>query len=135
MRFAWGVAVIASAVIVAGCASVYTDSAASGLSDNEVAILSHPDPVHGGIVIEQIDGRWRGTGLINTYRLSPGKHSMGVRVNLPFYRSDKVVRWIDVKPGGRYSVEAATDVEAERWGFWVVDSGTRKRVDYEGAAD
>jgi len=120
-------------ISVTGCATTYTSKGASQLPAQQLGTLEHPDPVHGGIVIERVDGQWRGVGLITSYRLTPGRHSLGVRVNRAFSASGRVVRWFDVKPGGRYLIEAATDTAAKRWGFWIIDKETGQRVDREQA--
>lgn len=123
--------VAALVLLLSGCATSFTAPGAAQLPSEQLGILEHPDPVHGGIVIEQVDEKWRGTGLITSYRLTPGTHSLGVRVNLAFYSSARAQRWFDVKPGGRYLIQAATDRAAERWGFWIIDKDSGQRVDRE----
>ena len=123
-----------AALLLSGCATTYVAGDVSHAGSGQFGTLEHDDPVHGGIVIEQIDGKWRGLGIIKSYQLSPGEHSLGVRVNLPFYSSKRVVRWFNVKAGERYSIEAATDEAAHRWGFWILDERTGVRVDREESA-
>lgn len=122
---------IAGLVMLAGCATVYTGASASGLPDRDVGILSHPGGMLGGILIEQIDGQWRGMGFIDTYRLAPGKHTIGARVNTSAYGSDLEVCRIDVMAGGKYLISALLDEKAYRWAIWVTDQTTNRRVECE----
>ena len=122
-------------VLVSGCATTYTSPDASNFSASQLGTLEHPDPVHSGVVIEQIDGKWRGTGIITSYKLTPGRHSVGARatavfVNSAFYQGAKrAVRWFDVSPGAHYVIETKIDTAALRWNFWIIDKNTGQRVD------
>jgi len=127
----WAPRALLCCLTIAACASTYSGQGVESLAPEQIGILEHDDPVNGGIVIEEVDGHWRGVGMMTRYRLTPGPHSLGVKVNLAFYSSDRVVRWLAVKPGKVYSIQAATDAGALRWGFWIVDKATGERVDSE----
>ncbi len=115
---------------LAACASVYSSRGADGLPAAQLGILQHDYAYDSGIVVEQVDGRWRGVGVIKTYRLTPGVHSLGVRANVPSHHSLRQVRWFEVKPGRVYTIQAATDPNGGRWAFWIIDRATGERVDF-----
>jgi len=119
------------AFALTSCAATFVDKSLTSESANDVAILEHADPVHGGIVIEKIDGKWRGNGIINEYKLAPGAHTIGVLVNRAFYASGQVNRKFDVLAGHRYLIEGFTDEKNLKWGFRIIDKATNTQVDTE----
>jgi hypothetical protein len=121
-------AVATAVLVLAGCATTYQSDGLDA-SAGQSGILEHVDPAHSGVFVEQVDGKRHGIRPVELYRLTPGEHSLTARANVAFYRSLSEVRWFDVQPGGHYAIRTAAD--AGRWGFWIVDQDTGKRVDRE----
>ena len=110
------------------CSSVYSSKGAETLPANQIGVLEHDNPVQSDIVIQSVDGEWRGAGAKTTYRLTPGPHALEVIVRSNGAQSS--VRWFDVKPGRVYSIQWSVDHAAGQWGFWIVDKTSGDRVDY-----
>lgn len=113
-----------------GCAGSYQSPGLRQVPESKVAVLEHADPVHGGIVVQSIDGAWRGIGIKHQYLLTPGTHSVGVALNKAFLVSGEVTRLLEAKPGGRYEIKGLVDESAKRWDFVIIDKRSGLRVDY-----
>jgi hypothetical protein len=127
------VAIILS-LIISGCASVYRSPSSESLKPSEMAVIEDKDPVHSGIVIVYVDGKWRGFGIIESYELPPGEHSITVALNKHFYKSSleggTITRWFQARAGRVYIIGVDIDMVAMKWGIAIVDKELGQRVDY-----
>jgi len=134
--------IIAFVVVnLASCAATFVDKSITSQSVDDIAILEHEDPIHGGIVIERIDGKWRGNGIIHEYKLAPGTHTIGVMINRAFYASTQQNATFTVLAGRRYVIRGYTEddnaarKEKIKWDFQIIDKATGARVDVESKSD
>jgi hypothetical protein len=64
--------------ILLGCATVYKQGT-DGLPPDTIAVLEHQKATSGpGLIIEQVDGKWRGIGRFERYELAAGEHTLTV---------------------------------------------------------
>ena len=116
-------------ILLAGCATTYTDANLRNISPGQTGTLEQSDPIHSGVVIDKMDGVWLGLRPKKLYQLAPGEHSLAVRANLAFYSSSSEVRWFDVAPGGSYSIQTIADTGTGGWAFGIIDKSTGERID------
>ena len=114
--------------LISGCASVYKQYEGVQLSDDKIAILEHPDPMNSYFILEDVDGAWRGTGLIERYELLPGEHSITCSLHNPLRTSKKVTVYFKAVAGKKYVAEALTDYK--RWTVEIKDKATGEVVSY-----
>lgn len=114
---------------LAGCSSTYKSPGVAEIPVQEVAILKHQDRLKEGVLIEAVDGKWRGMGAISEYQLIPGIHSITVKLNLIMITSAPEVLWFDAKPRGRYILKSHI-VRGEKmdWHFWIEEQDSGKVV-------
>lgn len=115
-------------VLISGCASVYKQYEGPQLSDDKIAVLEHPDPLHSVFVLEDVDGTWRGTGLIERYELLPGEHSITCSLRNPLQTSKKVTVYFKAVAGKKYVAKALAD--DKRWTVEIKDKATGEIVSY-----
>lgn len=120
--------ILICAALLSACAATYISKDAGKFAPDQLATLEHEDPAHSGVLIEHIDGEWRGVGIISTYTLSPGQHSIGVRT-MPPYRSERYTRYFVVKPGRHYALKYEY-AYGDRWRYWIVDAETGEQADF-----
>ena len=113
-------------LLLSGCVTTY-ESDGLDLSPGRFGTLEHVDPLHGGVLVEKVDGERHGVRPARLYTFTPGEHSLTARANVAFNSSEAEVRWFDVQPGGHYAIRTAVD--SEGWGFSIIDKDTGKRVD------
>jgi hypothetical protein len=122
-------------VAISACASVYRSPGSESLSPSEIAVIDHKNPLGSDTVIEDIDGKWRGVGIIKRYELSPGEHSITVAVNKYGYTGGKITGWFQAQAGRVYVIDAILDTTAMRWGISITDKELGRRVDYRKPMD
>ena len=100
--------------MVSGCTTVYTQNK-SGLPTNSIAVLIHTKSQSGtGLIIEQVDGRWRGVGLIKRYELLPGEHSLTVTYSSKGWSSaGKLLIRFNAVAGKTYVIKCLTDLNKD----------------------
>lgn len=119
-----------ASVLLLGCSNVYRTPGYETAKTSELALLEHRDPKESGVIIGDIDGKWRGLGAKNVYELSPGEHSITASVFKGDFRSANMTRWFKADTGGMYEFISIVDMANMKWNFHVVDKKTSKNVDY-----
>jgi hypothetical protein len=119
--------------LLSGCASIYHDPKLAANSSLAPAILVHEHPLKSGVVLEQIDGKWRGIGVFAKYELSPGEHSLLLALNQAFWVGEKLIVRFPAKAGETYHLENSLDTKMKYWSAWVIESSTGKKFDAEVA--
>jgi hypothetical protein len=115
-------------LMLTGCASVYRQYKGPQLSDDKIAVLEHPDALHSYFIIEDVDGKWRGLGMIERYELLPGEHSITCSLHNPLKTSKKVTVYFKAGKGKQYVAEALTN--GKRWTVQIRNKESNKIVSY-----
>ena len=112
-----------------GCATTYRQYSGPELPEDKIGILEHsPIGSNTGMIIEDVDGKWRGAGLIERYELLPGEHSITCTLRNPLMTSKKVTTYFKVEAGKRY---IAQDVhKGDKWGVVVLEKNSGQIVSY-----
>jgi len=112
-----------------GCVTTYRQYSGAVLPEDKIGILEHaPIGSNTGMIIEDVDGKWRGAGLIKRYELLPGEHSITCTLRNPLMTSKKVTVYFKVQAGKRY---IAQDVhKGGKWGIVILDKSNGKIVSY-----
>lgn len=115
-------------LLISGCMT-FVDKNLKGIPEHEIAIL-HDENILFAVL--EVDGNsthhaWWPT---NTFKLSPGEHSIQVKWSHYQYKTTPSTRWIKAEPGKEYKIQGAADTTAMKWNFRVVDISTDEPVDY-----
>lgn len=119
-----GLALVIS--VTSGCIS-YTEKAAEGLSDSDVARIGLTDK---SLFIATIDGRNTNFALATQteYRLTAGRHRLELRKWIGTTASlERKIRDVDLVAGRTYKL--TTPPANTWWDIIIVDTSTGKRVD------
>lgn len=83
------------------------------------------------IFVTFVDGKSRGFGLFNTYKLVPGDRVITVTGNSQsgLYSNDTDIAF-EAKPGGAYKL-TYENLGNRLWTATIIDKSTSERVDYE----
>jgi hypothetical protein len=115
-------------LIIGGCSTIYRTPGAESLAQSDLAVLEH-DPSKYDLIIEEVDEAWRGLGMKNRYELTPGTHSLGIRLQAIGYTSDRITLWFDAKTGRTYVTQSVFDAKSMKWWVAILEKDTGERVD------
>lgn len=103
-----------------GCATVYTQNSAS-LPNDAIAVLEHNrSESGGGLIVQKVDGKWRGFGAIQRYELLPGEHTLTIAYfDGVFMGTGKLLVKFNAESGKTYSLRGRS--EGLRWSAAVAD--------------
>lgn len=117
----------AAILLVAGCASTYRQSGVEQLGATSIAVLeSQGASFSDAIIIEFVDGKWRGVGNFTRYELTPGYHEIGSTYSDGRGLSSKKVLYVGfvAEAGHTYSIRANAEPQELRWHPEIVDQQT-----------
>jgi hypothetical protein len=119
--------------LILGCATVYRQGT-DVLPSDTIAVLEHKESTSGpGLIIEQVDGKWRGIGRFERYELMPGEHTLTVAYFDGFLMgTSKLLVTFAAVSGKTYTLKGSS--EGLKWSAAVVEkesgvvvSSTRKK--------
>jgi len=112
---------LSSALLMAGCATVYRSPGAEQTPVSELAILSVKSK---NASIRKIDGVLRLVGTIKKLELTPGVRSITSYLVSGYAPAGEVTIEFEARAGEEYELMAARNVEQWRWESWIVRKGT-----------
>ena len=119
---------ILTVIIFSGCSTIYRGYEGMPLSADKIAILEHPNAMHSPFILEDVDGKWRGMGVIERYELLPGEHSITCTLHNPFLTSAKITIFFKAEANKTYIAHAK--VGNSRWAMLIIEKATQKVVSY-----
>ncbi|MBL3824785.1 MULTISPECIES: hypothetical protein [unclassified Marinobacter] len=115
--------------LLAGCA---TQNQFSGPErpDSELGVLHVDD----GLLVERINGKWRGVGLIDTYRFLPGVASVGVKANWGLVASGRLTLEFEAVAGEEYQLLLIRSGKNE-WTAEIIELSSKTAVTLDKSYD
>ena len=125
---------IVAIILFSGCARIYRGYEGLPLNESEIAVLEHPNPMHSKFILEDIDGSFRGFGLIERYELLPGEHSISCTYHHPIFTSGKITIYFKAEANKVYVAQAGD--KNRKWMMRIIEKDTQKVVSYtKGESD
>jgi hypothetical protein len=124
-----GIAVLWSLLLV-GCASVYRQAGVASSDASQIAVITaEPCSNHQCLIIQEIDGKWRGIGWFKRYELLPGLKTLELTFMAPGISAKQVALVaFDAQAGQTYFIRENVNYSAMQWNPEVVNSATREVV-------
>lgn len=92
-----------------------------------MAVLIHERGFLTCLIIDKIDGEWRGAGQIKRYELLPGERTLQVRINPALqHAKDRLIRF-DARAGETYRFEGDVSFSKSGWTAWVREVSTGRK--------
>ena len=114
--------------VFTGCSTIYRGYEGMPLSEDQIAVLEHPNALHSEFILEDVDDSFRGLGLIERYELLPGEHSISCTFHHPLVEGGKITIYFKAEAHKTYVAKAA--VTKRKWGMYIIDKETQKVVSY-----
>lgn len=123
------VAALVSLLLV-GCASVYRQDGIASFDTSKIAVIeSSPCKNDQCLIIQEIDGKWRGPGWFKRYELLPGTRKLKLVYVAPGTRGkNAVLIEFNAQPGGTYVVRENANYSTMKWNPEIVDVATQQVV-------
>lgn len=96
-----------------------------------IAVLEVKDKQLHKFFITEVDGRFRGIGLIERYELTPGIRSIKAEVNPTYWGGNSITRTFNAQAGKEYFFVINDDIENKKWGFSIIEKTTGEKVDFD----
>jgi hypothetical protein len=96
-----------------------------------IAIIKTDPPCDGPycLIVQEIDGAWRGIGWIRQYELSPGPHTIKFLYAAPYLRGKTaVIVAFTAEPGHMYTARANANFAQLTWKPEIVDEETKRPI-------
>jgi hypothetical protein len=117
-------------LLCAGCASVYRQDGTSSSDPSKIAVIE-ADPCKDNqcLIVQEIDGKWRGPGWIKRYELLPGTRRLKLLFMAPGVRGrSAVLVEFNAQPGETYIIRENTNYSNMKWRPEVVDVANQQVV-------
>jgi hypothetical protein len=121
-------------LLLIGCASTYRQHGVTSSDPSKIAVIEdEPCKNMQCLVIQEIDGKWRGVGWIKRYELVPGTRTFkfvfvaGNRV----HGQNAILVQFEAKAGRSYVIRHNANFAAMKWKPEVVDVATHEVVSTE----
>ncbi len=118
------------ALLLSSCSTYRMPNLPEGGYAN-IAVLEVKDKENHKFFITEVDGRFRGIGLIERYELTPGIRSIKAEVNPTYWGGDSITRYFDAQAGKQYFFVINDDIQNKKWGFSIIEKTTGKKVDFD----
>ena len=119
-----------SLVFLVGCASTYRQAGVEQLNPSSMAVIeAEPCEKLKCLMLQEIDGKWRGVGWFKRYELNPGLRTIKFVYHAPYIRGKTgiVVEFL-AEAGHTYGVRANADHNNMTWRPEVFDKATQEVV-------
>lgn len=118
--------VAVSMFCVVGCSSVKTYDGPSKPRGEIAFLKKSPDSP---AVINNIDGKFRGIGNLDSHEFLPGPHVLKIHfvsavAGTMYYSTDPVILSFNAAPGATYQLEARADSTMKKWIAWIKEEAS-----------
>lgn len=123
-------AVSLALVQLVGCATVYRQEGVPSSDPSRIAVIeAEPCKNHQCLLVQEIDGKWRGPGWIQRYELVPGKRTLKLVFMAPGVHGKRALLVeFEAQAGRTYVIRENANFAAMQWNPEVVDTGTQEVV-------
>jgi hypothetical protein len=110
-------------LLLVGCASVYRQEAVRSLDPSQIAVIEMDLCKNSQcLIVQEVDGKWRGFGWIERYELLPGVRRLKLIFVAPgVHGSNAILVEFDAQAGRTYTIRENADYAARKWNPVVVD--------------
>lgn len=121
-------------LLLIGCASVYKQHGVTSSDPSKIAVIEdEPCKNKQCLVIQEIDGKWRGVGWIKRYELVPGTRTfkfvfVGAGGVYGVHGQNAILVQFEAKAGRSYVIRHNANFGAMDWKPEVVDVATHEVV-------
>lgn len=116
-------------LVLGGCAATYRQDGLNAQSTQMAIIEDEPCQGANCLVIQEIDGKFRGVGLFKRYELMPGKRTLKILYQAPGVTSQgALLVEFEAGAGYRYGIRANASSSAMRWAPEVYDRASGQTV-------
>jgi hypothetical protein len=114
--------------LLSGCASTYRQNGLDATESSKIAVIeSPPCESFQCILIQEVDGKWRGIGWIQRYELIPGKRTLKISFNSPGVRSaTALLVEFSAAAGHTYTVRTNQNYSTMKWEPQIIDKNTKE---------
>lgn len=117
-------------LLLVGCVSVYRQHGVTSSDPSKIAVIED-EPCKGMqcLVIQEIDGKWRGIGWIKRYELLPGTRTLKFFFEAGGVQGKRAILvQFDAKAGRTYVIAHNANYGTMQWRPEVVDLATHEVV-------
>jgi len=117
-------------LLLIGCASVYRQHGVTSSDPSKIAVIEdEPCKDKQCLIIQEIDGKWRGVGWIKRYELVPGTRTLKfIFVAGRVHGQTGILVRFEAKAGRNYVIRHNANYGAMKWNPEVVDVATDEVV-------
>jgi|SRR5277367_5415153 len=113
--------------VLAGCARTYEGPGVENLPPSSLAVIDIDLPLDDPQlpILQEVDGKWRGVGILRRYELVPGPHTISFIYAYWFKRSTiAIVDSFRAEAGHTYHIRANADAQRMIWKPEIIDTAT-----------
>lgn len=123
-------AVAVPSLLLIGCTTVYRQGGIQSSDPAQIAVIeAEPCKNNQCLLVQEIDGKWRGPGWIKRYELLPGTRKLKLVFMAPGVQGQKAILVeFDARAGSTYVIREDANYATMKWNPTVVDVSTQEVV-------
>ncbi len=118
------------AVLIGGCATTYRQDGLQSSDPSDIAVVEVPPCKNAQcLMIQEVDGKWRGMGMIDRFELMPGRRTLKLVFMAPGVISKNgLLVEFDAMPGRVYTLSTNQNYQTMEWNPELIDATSGVRV-------